>query len=110
VSEQERKLGLNEAMFRQVNERLEELNLTFADQTDRFEIVCECADIGCAEQITIAPAEYERVRRDPTLFIVVVGHEVVGVEAETERRNGYEIVRKTADDAAAAARATDPRN
>jgi hypothetical protein len=110
MSEQERKLGLNEAMFRQVNERLEELNRTFADYTGTFEVVCECVDIGCAERIAILPKEYERVRSDPTLFIVVTGHEVVGIERETQQRNGYEIVRKTAGDAAEAAKATDPRD
>jgi hypothetical protein len=110
MSEQERKLGLNEAMFREINERLEELNRTFADYTDLLEIVCECADIGCADLIHVSPAEYERVRKDPTLFIVIPGHEVIGVEEETSRRDGYEIVRKREGDPADAARATDPRH
>lgn len=109
MSERDRKLGLNEAMFRQVNERLEELNRTFADFTEMLEVVCECADIGCADMIRIPPAEYERVRSDPTLFIVVPGHEVAGIENETASRNGYEIVRKRERDAVDAAKATDPR-
>ena len=110
MSERERKLSLNEAMFRQVNERLEELNRTFADFTDRLHVVCECADIACAEMIDVPAADYERVRDDPTLFIVVPGHEVADVEDVVEVLGTFHVVRKRAGEPERVARATDPRD
>jgi hypothetical protein len=110
VGERERKLGLNEAMFREVNERLEELNRTFADFTDRLHVVCECADMACAEMIDVPAADYERIRSDPTLFILVTGHEVTDVEDVVEVLPGFEVVRKREGEPERVARATDPRD
>jgi hypothetical protein len=56
------RLGVNEALFRTVNERLEELNESFATVTERFEIVCECGDPGCITRISMTKAAYEHVR------------------------------------------------
>lgn len=110
MGERERKLGLNEAMFRQVNERLEELNRTFADFTDRLHVVCECADMACAEMIDVPAADYERIRSDPTLFILVTGHEVADVEDVVEVLPDFEVVRKREGEPERIARATDPRD
>jgi hypothetical protein len=99
VDEREARVGRNEALFRTLNERIEDLNATFAAVTDvGFEVVCECGDMTCVEQIPIPTAEYARVRTDPTLFILVPGHEDVTVEAVVEEdrgdRGAYVIVRK----------------
>jgi hypothetical protein len=110
VGERERKLGLNEAMFREVNERLEELNRTFADFTDQLQVVCECADMACAEMIDVPASDYERIRSDPTLFIVVPGHEITDVEDVVEVLSNFEVVRKREGEPARVARATDPRD
>jgi recombinational DNA repair protein RecR len=110
MSERERKLGLNEAMFRQVNERLEELNRTFADFTEQLQVVCECADIGCADLLDVPPADYERVRAEATFFIVAPGHEVVDVEDVVETHERYHVVQKRAGEPARVARATDPHD
>jgi hypothetical protein len=59
MDERERRLGLNEALFREVNERLQGLNEAFGAVTNRIELVCECADPGCAERITLTLKEYE---------------------------------------------------
>ena len=95
MDERQRRMGRNEALFREVNERIEELNETFRVTTDEFEIVCECGDLGCDERVTVSPAEYERVRSDPTLFMVVSGHEDATAEAVVEEDQGaYVVVRK----------------
>jgi hypothetical protein len=110
VSERERKLGLNEAMFREVNERLEELNRTFADFTDQLQVVCECADMACAEMIDVPAADYERIRSDSLLFIIVPGHEIADVEDVVEEHETFEVVRKREGEPGRVARATDPRD
>jgi hypothetical protein len=88
------RLGVNEALFRSVNERIEELNVSFATVTETFEIICECGDSSCVTQISIAPNAYEQVRADPTLFIVAPGHESPDVERIVDIRSAYHIVRK----------------
>jgi hypothetical protein len=110
MDEREERIARNEALFRHINERLEELNDAFASMTQSFEIVCECGGIDCTDQVRLTPAEYERVRADPTLFIICAGHSVPDVEDVVEAEGGYEIVRKHAGEAARLARELDERS
>jgi hypothetical protein len=109
MRERRMRIGENEALFRQVNERIEGLNESFAGVTGTFQIVCECADERCVNQIPIAPDAYERVRADPTLFIVAPGHESPEVEGVLDRQIAYHVVRKQSDLPAQVAKRTDPR-
>jgi hypothetical protein len=84
----------NEAVFRRVNERLEEVNEAFATMADGAEFVCECADIGCVERIELEIAQYEAVRDVPTHFIVKPGHELADEERIVETYGEYLIVEK----------------
>jgi hypothetical protein len=60
-----------------------------------MEIVCECADLHCVEQIVVSISEYRRVRSDSALFVVAPGHERPQVAETVERRaDGYTVVRK----------------
>ena len=103
------RLGVNEALFRTVNERIEELNESFATVTESFEIVCECGDPGCVTQISITVAAYDQVRADPTLFVVAPGHETAEVERIIEERDAYHVVRKRPGVPEDVAKETDPR-
>jgi hypothetical protein len=105
----ERRIGLNEALFREVNERLEDVNDTFSSVSGVLETVCECGDISCSQQLTIPHQDYEHVRSDPTWFAVIPGHELASVELVVVSRDGYDIVQKRAGAPAAEAKATDPR-
>jgi hypothetical protein len=108
-AERERRIGKNEALFRDVNERMQGLNETFASFTRKMEIVCECAEMSCVERISIPVDQYETLRADPTMFAVVPGHEVPDVEEVVERRDSYDVIRKFAGVPARIARETDPR-
>ena len=89
------RVGRNEALFRSVNENLEGLNETFAVITDEFEIVCECGHGDCHQQLTIPKDDYTRIREDPTLFVLVPGHQDVTSEAVVEEEHEtYIVVRK----------------
>jgi hypothetical protein len=59
-----------------------------------MKVICECGKLGCAQQITISIDEYERIRSDATLFIVVPGHGTPDVEVVVEQRDEFTIVRK----------------
>ena len=102
------RIGKNEALFRLVNERLEDVNDAFGSLTGDFEIVCECGDIECDDMIVIARSEYEELRGHPLRFAIVHGHVAVGVEDVVERRERYSIVQKRPGTAANIASAMNP--
>jgi hypothetical protein len=108
VEERERRIGLNEALFREVNERLEELAQGFA-HPGKLDLICECGSASCASRIEMDPAEYEQVRSDSATFAVVQGHDIPDVEEIVERRKRYDVVRKRAGEAEELAEKTDPR-
>jgi len=109
MDERERRIGVNEAMFREVNERVEDMNETFASVTGSFDIFCECGDRSCTERITVPKAVYERVRRDSTQFLLRAGHEDPKFEDVIETHEDYVIVEKEGVEVESVAKKTDPR-
>ena len=107
-SRQER-VGRNEVLFREINERLKEMQETFEVLTERAEFVCECGDVDCTQQVTMSLADYERLRSDPRTFAVVAGHEAADVETVVGTRDRYLVVRKRAGEPSILAQAADPR-
>jgi predicted metal-dependent hydrolase len=108
VEERERRIGMNEALFREVNERLEELAQGFA-HPETLDLICECGNPSCASRIEMDRKEYEQVRSDSATFAIVKGHETPDVEEIVERRKRYDVVRKRAGEAEEIAEKTDPR-
>ena len=105
----EERLGANEALFREVNERVAEVAEEFIAGEGPVEFSCECGDGTCAEKITMTVDEYEAVRAKPTQFAVVPGHEVPDIERIVERHPNYLVIEKQDPDAEEVARETDPR-
>jgi hypothetical protein len=110
VDERQRRIGKNEALFREVNERIERVTESLQLTTERIAILCECADGSCTERIEVSLPEYERVRQDSTLFFVSIGHEKPDVESVVEQNEEYDVVRKKEGPAAELARELDPRD
>lgn len=106
MDERTRRIGLNEALFREVNARLEGLNQSFAIITDTFEVVCECGDVQCAQQIAVPTDVYTRVREDPTRFLIVPGHVMPDTEDVVEKAERYSVVKKHPGEASEIPRAT----
>jgi hypothetical protein len=109
MDEQKRRIGVNEAVFREANERIEDLNETFATITDKLVLVCECGDAQCVEKISMTRSAYEELRADATQFVVVPGHETADVEEVVARREGYDVVKKVDGIPRRIAELTDPR-
>jgi hypothetical protein len=105
-----RRVGLNEALFRQVNEQIESLSRDFRTEPRTLKVVCECARGDCTDQLQIPVREYERVRTDPRRYIIVPGHDLPEFESVVAGRDGYEVVEKEDSTAAALAEETDPRS
>lgn len=85
----------NEALFREVNERIAELSDNWAG--GEFHIICECATIGCEEMLPIPLDEYRRVRAHPRRFLIFAGHEFPEIEDVVERNTAFEVVEKHMD-------------
>jgi hypothetical protein len=109
VSSREERIGLNEAVFREVNERIENLAERFELQDEPLDLVCECGDADCVRRITLTRAEYEQLRSNPHQFAVHPGHEYPEAEEVVERRKGYDIVAKNSGTPERIAEQTDPR-
>jgi hypothetical protein len=102
-----RRIGHNEALFRDVNEALARTKTDSAE--DRLHpFRCECGALGCNQLIELTMPEYEAVRAHPTRFALTPGHDIPEAERVVERHDRYAVVQKV-EDAAEVARDTDPR-
>jgi hypothetical protein len=104
MDERQQRIVRNETLFREVNERIEQI----AD-TSETEFLCECGSVECASPIRMTLSDYELVRSSGHRFAVIPSHELTEIETVGERRDGYLVVEKLEGEPAALAKATDPR-
>lgn len=102
----EERIARNEALFREVNERVKEISEDASG--GRIDFLCECGDEECTASISLTRVEYERLRSDPLLFGLKPGHAIPDVEDVVAEDDRFQIARKHEDEARVA-RATDPR-
>jgi hypothetical protein len=107
IEERAREVGRRQSLSRDVNERIEELAEDF-DLMDEMEILCECGHGGCHERIMLTEVQYEALRRIPTHFAVLPGHEIPADERVVEHHGGFMVVEKLGESAVTAVR-LDPR-
>ena len=91
MSLSDERLAKNEILFRQVNERLDDLATPWSKTTD---YLCECSETSCIEIVELTNAEYERVRSRATVFVVRPGHERPEIEKVVEEGEGFLLVEK----------------
>jgi hypothetical protein len=91
VSLSDERLAKNEILFREINERLDEMSVPWSKTTD---YLCECSDMFCTKVVELRNDEYERVRSRPTLFVVAPGHEQPEIEKVVEATEAYLLVEK----------------
>jgi hypothetical protein len=99
----------NEALFRRVNERVEEVNKAFESLLEDGDFFCECADVDCMDKIRMTLRDYEALRDVATHFAVKPGHVLPDDERVVEERVGYVVVEKVGQAGARAAE-LDPRS
>lgn len=83
----------NQALFREVNERIAELLTRLDGEAGTQSFICECSHTGCTDMIDVPLATYSRVRDDPTLFLLAAGHQDPSHEAVVEDLGGYLIAK-----------------
>ena len=87
----------NEALFREVNDRIVELDESAQAWSldGTIDVFCECgAEGGCGERLTVTVRVYEKVRQQDDRFLVRPGHETPELETAVEWTDGYVIVDK----------------
>ena len=71
-TDREERAARNEALFREVNDRIGELNEAFAQFTDVYEIACECSNIErVADEVLEQLTDLERVVSEHEGCVVV---------------------------------------
>jgi hypothetical protein len=95
----------NEAIFREVNERVADVMDSQARMTN---YLCECGNLDCVEEISLTDAEYMKLRSNAATFAVVPGHALEDVETVIEETDRFHVVEKHPRETAIA-EATDPQ-
>ena len=103
------RIAKNEALFREVNERVREIDSRQAGGPEHaWDFLCECGYPDCTQAVRLTIDEYEAVRASPVTFAVLPGHEVLEVEAVVHRHDRYLVVEKHLEEQDVALK-TDPR-
>jgi hypothetical protein len=92
----------NEALHREVNERLAQMDkradASWASDDGTFEFLCECGrGEGCDARVRMTLPDYEHVRQQDDRFVVVPGHEKLRIERVVTRTSAYLVVDKIAE-------------
>jgi hypothetical protein len=87
---QRQRAARNQSLFREVNERIEDL----ASPASFAGFICECMNEMCDEQVSLTLEEYEHIRSDSNRFLVLPGHNVPEVEEVVETSDRFVVVAK----------------
>jgi hypothetical protein len=92
----EERIARNEAIWREVNDRIDEVGEAMRVLPDDSLLVfhCECGRPGCDSMVSLTPAEYHDVRSQHDRFAVFPGHEQSEIERTIERTDRYVLVDK----------------
>lgn len=91
----DRRLARNEALFREVNETVQTLELAHGDDSGLHDFFCECSDMECTIRLKLSHSEYETARSEGTRFIVACGHQRLDVERIVLEHDRFLLVEKT---------------
>jgi hypothetical protein len=99
MSESLERLARNQSLFREVNERIEYLaevneRIGYVAEGATSEFVCECGNQECIETIELNLKAYERIRSNPTWFLVKPDHDISQIERVISRDDGFAVVER----------------
>ena len=110
VDAHKERLAMNETIFRQVNEQIEQIASPDGRSDGHvFGFICECSNLDCNFMLPLTVRAYEEVRANPQAFVVAPGHELPEIESVIARRPEYQVVLKRGE-AAEMARENNPRS
>ena len=99
MSESLERLAHNQTLFREVNERIQYLGevnerIGYSAEGATSEFVCECSSTECISTIELTVVEYERVRSNPTWFVIKPDHDLAQIERVVSRDDGFAVVER----------------
>jgi hypothetical protein len=97
----------NEALFREVNDRILDVMEPFG--AEGLEALCECGDGACTETFEITLNEYRGVRARGNSFAMLADHEDPTLERVVARNDRFIVVEKIGE-AAEVAQELEPRS
>ena len=89
-----RRVAANEAAARRINESIDDERVSKGEPGPRW-LICECAEVDCAELLDVGPSKHHEVRSNPRRFIVMPGHQEREFEIVVESTPAYLVVEKT---------------
>ena len=90
--DRDRRIIENEKLFREVNERVAQMEAGFSGPDPVW--VCECGDETCFEKVAVPIADYKRIRSNEAWFVILPGHEKPDVETVVDKNGGFYVVEK----------------
>lgn len=89
-----KQLGMaeTEAMFREVNEAIEDVARTHGDDHHVYGFLCECGDPNCVDMIDMSMRNYERLRQNGSRFAIVEGHDTPSIETIVAKNVDFSTV------------------
>jgi hypothetical protein len=99
MSESLERLARNQSLFREVNERIEYLaevneRIGYVPEGATSKFVCECGNPECIETIELTLKAYERIRSNPTWFLVKPDHGISQIERVISQDDGLAVVER----------------
>ena len=88
------RLARNEALFREVNERVLAIAAVHGDDDHVYEFYCECSNVDCTFHLRATIAQYEAVRAHPDRFLIAPSHSLPEIETVVEKRDEWWVVEK----------------
>ena len=61
-------------LFRQVNEKICEIDAGFGFAGSVYQVLCECGQVECYSRFEVPSSLYDDVRRSARRFVVASGH------------------------------------
>jgi hypothetical protein len=84
----------NQALFREVNDRVETLNNSWSSISSTIEFICECSDDSCFKPLSLTTDDYRAIRADPARFFVAPEHVDPRIEDVIRTEPSYWVVEK----------------
>lgn len=82
----------NQDLGRKINNRIRRRGPW---QGNKICVVCECVDCDCEERIQMTVEQYQQIRKEGSVFLVVVGHQSPNVERIVGGEGKWLAIQKT---------------
>lgn len=88
----------NELIFKNINLKTSKLVDAVFNEHDKIDVpiefYCECSNTDCIEKVSLTLADFEKIRRNPSYFLIKPGHNQPDIEELVDGKPNYAVVEK----------------